>query len=105
MIILHLAIGEGDPQQKAFYTASDLAEHLKELKSFDCVWLATENGEKGELLITEKVDTLVNSVKNGYFNLTWNSPQHFFVQQYGTYEDAYSVALHMKEGNPKCYND
>ena len=29
----------------------------------------------------------------------------FFLQEYTSYEDAYSVALHMMEGHPLCYNE
>lgn len=28
----------------------------------------------------------------------------YFIQKYGTFDDAYSVALSMREPNPKCYN-
>jgi len=28
----------------------------------------------------------------------------YFIQEYQTFEDAYRVALDMRETNPKCYN-
>jgi hypothetical protein len=106
MILLHLGIGEGDIKTKSFFTLVELVSYLKkELSKYDCVFLATEDGEKGELLITEKLETLIFAISKGYFNLLWNSPQNFHLHQYETYEDAYSVALHMKEENKKCYNE
>jgi len=103
MIHLNLAIYDGDIQIIKFHTQKELCEYLKELESFNCIWLATEDCEKGEILITENLKTLISAVKNCYFNLLWNSPQNFFVQEYQTYEDAYKVALDMREGNPRCY--
>jgi len=104
MVYLNLAIYEGEIEVIKFITLSELCEYLQELERFDCIWLATEDGEKGEILITENVQTLINAVKNGHFNLLWNSPQNFFVQEYQSYEDAYKVALDMRETNPRCYN-
>ena len=104
MIHLHLAIGEGDSQEIKFFTGTDLADYLQELKPFDCIWLATPEGEKGEILITESVDLLCESVRNGFFNLLWNSPQHFFVQEYQSFESAYAVALDMREGHEKHFD-
>ena len=104
MINLNLAIYQGDIAIIKFHTTNHLCEYLEELNSFDCIWLATENGEKGEILITENLQTLINAVKNSHFDLLWNSPQNFYLQEYQTYEDAYKVALDMREANPKCYN-
>ena len=104
MIHLNLGIYDGDVEVIKFHTQTDLCEYLKELKSFNCIWLATEDCTKGEILITENVQTLINAVKNSHFNLLWNTPQDFYVQEYQTYEDAYAVALGMREDNPKCYN-
>jgi len=104
MIHLNLGIYDGDVQLIKFFTVSELCKYLKELDRFDCIWLATEDGQKGEILITENLKTLISSVKNAHFNLLWNSPQNFYVQEYKTYEDAYKVALDMREPNPKCYN-
>jgi len=104
MIKLHLCIGQGDPQESEYFTSSQLVEYLEELKAFNCIWLATTEGENGEILVTESVDLLCESVKNGFFNLLWNSPTNFFVQEYPTFEAAYDVALSMREGHPKCYD-
>ena len=104
MIKLHLAIYEGDIQEIDFITQEDLCDYIRELEMFNCIWLATNDCEKGEILITENIETLINAVKNSHFNLLWNSPQNFHIQEYQTYQDAYAVALDMREPNPKCYN-
>ena len=104
MIKLNLCIGKGDCKEIPFDSVLEMADFLNGLDRFDCIWLATEDGEKGELLVTECLKTLINSVIDGHFNLVQNEPQYFFVQEYQTYEDAYAVALSMREPNPKCYN-
>ena len=104
MILLRLAIYDGNDTEIMCNTVSELCEYLKELDRFDCVWLASDENDKDEILITENLETLINAVKNGLFNLLWNSPQVFYVQQYDTYEDAYRVALDMRAVNPKCYD-
>ena len=86
-----------------FYTTAELVKHLAKLSSKKHVWLATENGVDGEIMITESIDSLISAVKAGVFKLLWNSPQKFFIQQYDSYEDAYAVALDMREPNPKRY--
>ena len=104
MINLHLAIYDGDIQLIEFNTQHDLCQYLKNLDMFSCIWLATDDCENGEIMITESLKTLIRAVENSHFNLLCNSPQNFFVQEYQTYEDAYKVALDMREGNEKCYN-
>ena len=100
MIKLHLAIYEGDRETLYFETKDDLVEYLKELKSFDCIWLVTDDGEYGEIIITENVFRLVDAVSNDHFNLLDND---LHVQEYQSYKDAYEVALDMREENPKCF--
>ena len=86
-----------------FFTINELVGYLKTLNPKKYVWLATEDGEHGEIMVTESIDALISAIKAGVFNLLWNSPQRFYLQQYDSYEDAYSVALDMREPNPKCY--
>lgn len=98
MITLNLAIYKGDVKVIEFSNQIDLSEYVKELNRFDCIWLAAEDQVFGEILVTENLQTVINHFK------LWNSPQNFYLQQYQTYEDAYKVALDMRESNPKCYN-
>lgn len=107
MIHLSLAIDEGDAVLLKFVTVHELMEYVKELKSFDSIWVATTDDPKGEILITENINILVDSIKRGHFDFfrktNQASKKFFYIQQYNTYEDAYKVALDMREGNPKCY--
>jgi len=105
MIHLHLAIYEGDIEQIDFENIVDLVDYIRELNRFDCIWLATEDGEKGEIIITEDLDALITCIENNVFIINIDEgSQDFFVQEYQTYEDAYAVALDMREGNKRCYN-
>ena len=104
MINLNLAIYEGDVKKIEFHTKENLCDYLKELKRFNCIWLATKSDLFGEILITENVDFIINSIKNDMIKLHLQKPVNFFVQEYQTYEDAYKVALDMREPNPNCYN-
>ena len=104
MIHLNLGIYSGDIKLYKFNTQTELCEFLKELSRFDCIWLAADDSEKGEVLITENLQTLISAIEHSHFNLLWNSPQNFYVQEYQTYEDAYKVALNMRESNSRCYN-
>ncbi len=102
MIKINLGIGKGDCKEIEFETITDLCDYLKELDRFDCIWLATDDGEKGEILITESLSTLIHAVNWNHFHIL--DKNILFVQEYQTYEDAYKVALDMREPNPRCYN-
>jgi len=112
MIKLNLCIGEGDPQESSYSTIAELVEYLEYLKAFDCIWLATTEGENAEILVTESIDLICECVKNGFFSIPWHfynqnanrTPINFFVQEYQTFEAAYDVALSMREGHDKCYD-
>jgi hypothetical protein len=99
MITLHLAIYDGDIEKLEFNSKVELLDFIKELKSFNCIWLLTNDGEKGELIVTENIETIMISIE---YNLCFYNV--LYLQEYQTYEDAYAVALDMRDGNPKCYN-
>ncbi len=98
MINLHLAIYDGDIPIIKFANKEDLIEYIYELQKFDCVWLFATNSENSEILITENILFLLLIIKVSSIE------GDVFLQEYQSYEDAYSVALDMKESNPKCYN-
>jgi hypothetical protein len=104
MRYLHLGIFEGDVNVFEFNDLDQMCDYLHELKSFDCIWLATNHSEIGEIVVTENLQKLIRLLKIGYFDLNSNNNEVFHVQEYQTYEDAYKVALDMREGNPKCYS-
>lgn len=56
--------------------------------------------ELTEIIITENI-VLIEFVVNRVLDY---SDCEVYLQEYGSYEDAYAVALDMREGNPLCYN-
>ena len=56
--------------------------------------------ETKEIIITEDI-VLMESIVRRVFDY---SDCEVYLQEYGSYEDAYAVALNMREGNPLCYN-
>ena len=87
---------------------------IKELQSFiesvlypfkmenDRVYLVVMEDEviitENALFVIELFERKFNSVYPYY------EGQPIFIQEYPSYEDAYAVALDMKEENPLCYN-
>lgn len=101
MIGLHLAIGSGDIPLLEFDNKIELLEYLSELKVFDCVWLLAVEGLCSDILITEKLETLIKYIEVDFFDLYKEEYVQIFIQEYQNYKDAYSVAYDMREGNPK----
>ena len=73
----------------------DFIDFFNDLKIFDCVWLVTDDTYK-EILITESANVITQFVYS-------NEPDHLIIQRYQSYEEAYEVALMLREPNPKCY--
>ncbi len=103
MIKLHLAIYEGDVEKIPFKCTNDLIGYIEELEMFDCIWVATSGGPDSEILITEETSTIINALECDFWETSFVKDSNFFVQEYQTYEEAYSVALLMREENIKCY--
>ena len=100
MIKLGLGIGEGDVKNFVFINKENLIDFVLELCRFDTIWLvADEDIDNKEALVTENLNTIVNAINGNIFDIK----QGLSIFDNTTFEDAYSVALSMKEGNPKCY--
>ena len=104
MILFNLAIYEGDAVEIKFNTVNELIDYIQTLKEFNCIWIATEECMNEEILVTESIDKIIKAIETDFFNLCLHKDSLFFMQEYQSYEDAYSVALSMREGNIKCYN-
>lgn len=100
MIKLELCIGHGDCKRIEFKSKFELITFVDELDRFDCIWLVGADANKGEVIITESLITIINNISSGVFDLDNHS---LFIQEYETYEDAYRVALMIREVNEKCY--
>jgi len=112
MITLHLGIYEGEVQRITFNSKKDLLDYLHDIKksNFECIWLCSGEGDIGydEILITESIDTVELAINGLVFSLFEDELENknfdLHLHEYQTYEDAYKVALDMREPNPKCYN-
>ena len=100
MIILYVGIGKGDVQKFEMAFMQELLDYLKEFKKYDKVWLFSGKSPDSEIVITESIDTIRRSL----FHNVWGDIDEYHIHEYSSYEDAYSVALGMREGSEKCYN-
>lgn len=107
MIRLHLGIGKGDVETLNFKTFNDLDYFVsnEERLMIDGVWLATSGGTYSDVFVTDNIDhlRLVMNV-DLWEELTQDLNAPFHIHHYESFEDAYKVALDMKEGHELCYN-
>lgn len=68
------------------------------------------NGFASEIFITENIDTIIYNISE-YPDILDNEEHcgmdnilNIYLQEYESYEDAYKIALSMKEDSPLCYN-
>lgn len=95
MIHLNIGIGDGDVDVITFTDTKELLEYFQELKMFDCVWLFKCDED---IFITENIESITFNVNKVDYDV------NLHLQEYESYEDAYAVALDMREENPKCYS-
>jgi hypothetical protein len=65
------------------------------------VYLATCDGANGEVYISQNFNTIVDLIPNHMLPIKKGCT--IYIQEYSNYEDAYAVALSMRESNPLCY--
>ncbi len=115
MIHLHLALidDKGDVPIIECPSQAELVTYLHSLRIRhpNAVWLAKDIACKGddsaseEIVVSESIINIAILVESDeVFNIAFNEPEAgFFVCACESYEDAYALALDMREGNPKCY--
>jgi len=102
MITLHLALNSSkDIEEKEFKCFNDYADFILSISHIESVWLLTGGNDK-EILVTENLEFTFIPADFGMIPDINNAV--IYLQEYNTYEDAYRVALSMREVNPKCYN-
>ena len=100
---LHLAIGKGDVHKINFTEINELIEYVYDIYGydFDCIWLLAFIGCRDEVIVSEDINIIGGLIED---NTTWIKDNNIYLYQYQSYEDAYKVALMIRETNPKCYN-
>ena len=100
---------DGDPLLIEFKKEVDLSDWLAEhgeiknlFKTSENVWLVTNGCEHHEVFITDKWDIICTLLFDGYLSSTKSKKVH--IHHYDTWEDAYAVALSMREEKQNCYN-
>ncbi len=105
MIELYIALGKEDNIPCIeFKSTSDLMDYIEELKQFNCVWLCSGKNPNTEIVITEDIDIILSAVSVDFWMVSLAKNCELHIHEYPSYEDAYRVALDMREGNNRCYN-
>jgi len=102
--MIELNIATNELFKVEFDTLEQLKVFLRVLKIIDTVWLATDDCENGEVLVSDNMESIISLLKmskGGYVRK--GDSFKFYVQMYPSFEEAYEVALSMKESNKKCY--
>ena len=82
---------------------------VSEFKGKECVYLFTSTNEHiqplelSEVFVTERFGLIADLLKMNYF-FGLDLMDTFHLHEYESFEDAYSVAFNMKEGNELCFN-
>ena len=102
-IKLHLGVGDGDVLEIEVEDQEELISYILEadISYPNKVWLATSNGEIGEIYISESIHEICDLIEGDFLAFA-NTP--IFVFENESYESAYAVSLSMREGNPLCYD-
>jgi hypothetical protein len=100
MIKLNVALTEKAVEQLNFESVNEFIDCLKSYRIFKkSIWLVTNDGENGEIIITQNFDNILLLFEFDYFQIDTNINSIIHVQRYNNYLDAYEVAKGMKEDN------
>lgn len=114
MITLHLAQNSKDDiEQVHFKNHNELITYFEEFeyhKKTVFVFAYRTGGSfdtgEGEIIITENPYWIINYLKEIKEEHPFGiGSDDIFLQEYKSYEDAYKVALFMREPNELCYNN
>ena len=61
----------------------------------------------GEIFISDDIDNVFHFMESSYYGISSDSDDYWnmYLQEYPSYEEAYKVALDMKETNRLCYSE
>ena len=105
MITLYLGLGKGDVGKFELNSTNELLDYLEKFKQYDRVWLCSGKSPNTEIVITESIEVVQQAIAHDNWDVSLEKNSELHIHEYGSYEDAYKVALDMREGNSKCYNN
>ena len=83
-----------DPREVEFFGRTHLREHMYQLTTGKpCVYLICDGDE---IYATDNIEKAVNFC---------TELKEVHVQEWESFQDAYAVALHMKDGHPLCFDN
>ena len=92
------------PSFNAMYEwVADKLENTKKDRVYLFTYSEIDGNEDTQIIVTDELAFLADFLAKGnYFGMDLIIV--FFLQEYESFEDAYKVALDMKEVSPLCYN-
>ena len=108
----YFELGSNKPTNLIFKNHNDLCDWIEALSNKrpiqSRVYLLTHNeilegSEDFEVFVSEQLSLIYEIISNE--EIAFYICNDFYLQEYESFEDAYSVALSMREGNPLCYNN
>jgi hypothetical protein len=97
---LHQSFGSADEIAHALGTHG-----LQDYKVFVLSCVSNNHPMTDEILVTESLPMMRDFVESWDNNYDEGGTNSFYLQEYDSYEDAYKVALDMREPNRLCYNN
>ena len=85
---------------KKHYQMVDFIDEKCIRRNGEVVWLLAKEGTT-DVFISENHLSIQDYFTRKYL---WNLPGDYFLQEYPSFEEAYSVALDMSEISPLCYS-
>jgi hypothetical protein len=92
-----------DIELLSFKKHNDLIDFIDENcinRSKQVVWLIAKD-ESNDIFISDSHLSIQDFLSKKYL---WQIPDTYYLQEYSSFEDAYSVALSMLETSDLCYN-
>lgn len=88
-----------DQHRINFETKEELIDFILDIEGFEGVWVATGGNYDDEIIITEDLTTIISGIQ-----YLLKLKDYLYLELYGNYEDAYNIALSLREGNPLMKN-
>lgn len=110
--LLYAQINSATINELSFISIKHLEEWLHEKVTNDIgdrvylfthEWPDKDDLEQTEIYVTEKIGLVADLITQAHY-FGYDMIPAFHLQEYDSYEEAYKVALNMKELSPLCYS-